>query len=174
MAVNIEIKAKVRDPERVAGVAQRLSGGAGTRLVQHDVFFRCERGKLKLRRINGASAELIAYKRAAGDKPRPSDYSIAPVADFEQMRGVLARSLGEIAEVRKVRTLQLVGRTRIHLDTVEGLGEFLELEVVLGAGEDIAGAMAEAESLMAQLGIEARDLLDRTYAELLAGAQVPG
>ena len=83
------------------------------------------------------------------------------------MRGVLARSLGELAEVRKVRTLHLVGRTRIHVDAVEGLGDFLELEVVLADGDDEAAAMEEAESLMAALGIEREDLLDRTYAEML-------
>lgn len=174
MAINIEIKATVRDVGRVASIAQGLSGGPGTRLVQHDVFFNCARGKLKLRRINGAEAELIAYERAAGEQPRPSDYSIAKVDDFEQIRGVLARSLGELAEVRKVRILHLVGRTRIHLDAVEGLGDFLELEVVLGDGDDEAAAMAEAESLMAALGVEAGDLLDRTYAEMLAGAEELG
>jgi predicted adenylyl cyclase CyaB len=58
--------------------------------------------------------------------------------------------------VRKRRSLYQMGQTRIHLPEVEGLGTFLELEVVLGPGQgEHEGAMIAAE-LMAQLGIKGR------------------
>jgi len=86
------------------------------------------------------------------------------------MRNVLAAAYGEKAVVRKIRHLYLVGRTRIHLDRVEGLGDFLELEVVL-AGEDETGdGEAEAHVLMKQLGISRADLVPDAYVDLLEKA----
>lgn len=169
MGVNIEIKARANNPQELLRLARAMSDRAAETLEQHDVFFRCGRGMLKLRRINGAGAELIAYEREHGSQPRPSRYDIARVADFDSVRRALGASLGEIAEVRKTRTLLLVGRTRIHLDRVEGLGEFLELEVVLGPGEDENGGRAEAEALLIELGVASADLLDQTYAQMLSG-----
>jgi adenylate cyclase class IV len=46
--------------------------------------------------------------------------------------------------VRKTRTLYLVGQTRIHIDQGEGLGDFLELEVVVQPGQTGAEAKAIA------------------------------
>jgi len=167
MAVNIEIKAVVHDPAERLELARRLSDRPETLLVQHDVFFGRQTGMLKLRRINGSAAELIAYTREQGDQPRPSRYEIAPVVDFESTRRTLGAALGELASVRKTRRLFLRGRTRIHLDRVEGLGDFLELEVVLGPGDDEESGREEAASLMDQLGVEPGDLLDLTYAQML-------
>jgi predicted adenylyl cyclase CyaB len=68
--------------------------------------------------------------------------------------------------VRKHRTLYLAGRTRVHVDRVEGLGDFLELEVVLDDGESVDAGTREAENLMATLGIEASDLVQGAYVDL--------
>ncbi len=167
MPVNIEIKARVSDLQERINLARGLSDEPEQILVQHDVFFRVPSGMLKLRQINGERAELIAYAREPGDQPRPSTYEIVGVTDFEAMRRLLGATLGEVAEVRKTRTLFMNGRTRIHLDQVDGLGEFLELEVVLGDGDDEDSGRAEADRLMRALGVEPGDLLDRTYAEML-------
>ena len=72
--------------------------------------------------------------------------------------------------MRKHRTLYLVGRTRVHLDRVEGLGDFLELEVVLGEDESAAEGEAEAWALMARLEISPRQLVETAYVDLLAAA----
>ena len=170
MPVNIEIKARVGDLHERINLARRLCDQPEKVLEQHDVFFEVPNGMLKLRRINGEQAELIAYAREPGDQPRPSAYEIVNVTDFDSMRKLLGAALGEVAEVRKTRTLFMNGRTRIHLDQVEGLGDFLELEVVLGSGDDEGSGRAEAERLMSELGVEQGDLLDRTYAEMLGGS----
>jgi predicted adenylyl cyclase CyaB len=80
----------------------------------------------------------------------------------------LALAYGEIGRVKKRRTLFLVGRTRVHLDVVEGLGEFVELEVVLRDGESAEDGVREAKLLMSALGIYASQLIDRAYVDLLA------
>ena len=70
--------------------------------------------------------------------------------------------------VIKQRTLFIVGRTRIHLDKVQGLGDFLELEVVLSDEDTLEGGTREAEQIMRQLGIEASQLIETAYVDLLA------
>ena len=73
-----------------------------------------------------------------------------------------------MGRVQKHRTLFLVGRTRVHLDNVKGLGHFLELEVVLNEGELAEAGIREAQSLMARLGIESSQLVEGAYIDLLA------
>ncbi len=88
------------------------------------------------------------------------------VDDGAALRQLLSETLGTIGRVQKRRQLFLVGRTRVHLDEVEGLGEFVELEVVLQPGEDHANGQVEAARLMEQLGIEPGDLVRQAYVDL--------
>jgi predicted adenylyl cyclase CyaB len=89
------------------------------------------------------------------------------------LREALTLAYGECGRIRKHRTLLLVGRTRVHLDRVEGLGDFLEIEVVLAAHEDKAAGIAEARALMRQLDIAPAQLIDRAYVDLAVAAGVP-
>jgi adenylate cyclase class IV len=82
---------------------------------------------------------------------------------------VLAAALGVRGEVRKRRELVLVGQTRVHLDVVEGLGTFVELEVVLEAGQSDADGEAVARALLRELGLGEADLLPVAYIDLLEG-----
>ncbi|MBK7190771.1 MAG: class IV adenylate cyclase [bacterium] len=105
---------------------------------------RCDSGRLKLRAFAEGHGELIYYRRADAVGPKESFYTIAPVEDPDALRRALTLALGAVGRVRKRRTLYLVGRTRVHLDRVEGLGEFLELEVVLL--DDETAEVGEAEA----------------------------
>ncbi|HPF35678.1 class IV adenylate cyclase [bacterium] len=169
MSANVEIKARVRDPEAFAAAAAALSDGPVQEIPQHDVFFRVPAGRLKLRRFADGTGELIQYSRPDRPGPKTSDYVLAPTTACDALREALARALGEAGEVIKRRRLWLSGRTRIHLDDVEGLGCFMELEVVLEPQEDPAAGRAEADRLMADLGVVETDLVDRAYVDLLNG-----
>ncbi|WP_396668492.1 CYTH domain-containing protein [Microbacterium sp. R86528] len=68
--------------------------------------------------------------------------------------------------VRKHRVAFIAGRTRIHLDRVEDLGDFIELEVAIDDPADIDGATSEAQSIMATLGIESSQLVSTAYVDL--------
>jgi adenylate cyclase len=173
MARNVEIKARLRDPERAARVAARLADGGPRLIVQHDRFYRAGRGRLKLRRFPGGGGELIAYDRSDRAGPRTSTYRLHRTDDPATLEAVLAAALVPAGEVRKRRRLYLVGRTRVHLDRVEGLGDFLELEVVLADGESEAAGRREAERLMAELGVAEADLVAGAYVDLL-GAEDAG
>lgn len=167
MNANVEIKARVSDPVGFAERAERLSGGGPEILEQQDVFFASSRGRLKLRTIDGQASELIAYSRPDLDGPKTSSYVVTPVVDPGGVREALASTLGVVGTVCKTRHLSLVGRTRIHLDEVVGLGWFMELEVVLKPGEDPTAGGLEARHLMAALNIDDGDLVDRAYVDLL-------
>jgi len=89
------------------------------------------------------------------------------------MEAVLARALGVRGVVDKRRELFMIGRTRVHLDEVHGLGHFLELEVVLGDAEPAAGGEREAHELLAKLGVPAAALVAPAYIDLLARSSMP-
>lgn len=169
MPRNIEIKARVADPLALAARARDVATSGPDELVQHDIFFNCDRGRLKLRQFADGRGELIAYQRADAPGPATSSYQLVPCADPEALAAALSTALGVLGEVRKTRTLWLAGRTRIHLDEVADLGHFVELEVVLGEGDEPAGGRREAAELMAALGIDSAELVSEAYVDLLTG-----
>lgn len=170
---NVEIKARIDSIEALLPRARALAGGAEPELIeQDDSFFACRHGRLKLREFGDGTGELIQYERADDAGPKTSTYVRSPTAAPATLREALARALGPPARVRKQRWLLRAGRTRIHLDRVEGLGEFIELEVVLAEGEDERAGLAEAHALTAALGIAADALVRGAYVDLLGPGAV--
>ncbi|XP_028255739.1 uncharacterized protein LOC114432124 [Parambassis ranga] len=167
MPSNVEIKAKVSDPVEFAQKAAQLSQSEGTIIRQHDTFFTCSRGRLKLRDLKNGSGQLIFYERPDTDGPKLSRYSISPTSDPQSLQTVLSDALGVKGEVRKERRLFLIGQTRVHLDTVEGLGHYMELEVVMRPEQTVAEGQQVAEDLMQQLSISKENLVTGAYMDLL-------
>lgn len=167
MPANIEIKARVADFDRLRGRAEALSDGPVEVIPQADTFFRIEKGRLKLRELGPARAQLVYYERPNQDGPKRSDYHIYETRDFEDLKLTLTLALGVRGVVRKTRYLYLVGQTRVHLDDVERLGHFMELEVVMHPGQSDAEGQAIARDLMAKLGVEEEDLLEGAYMDLI-------
>ncbi|AMH05345.1 class IV adenylate cyclase [Achromobacter xylosoxidans] len=168
MARNIEIKARVASLAAVESLAAALSGKEPVAIAQDDTFFACPDGRLKLRAFSDGTGELIFYRRADDTGPKESFYVISPTSSPDTLRDALGLAYGVIGRVRKQRLLFMAGRTRIHLDRVEGLGEFLELEVVLRDGESAEAGMAEARELLASLRIAPEQLVSGAYLDLLA------
>lgn len=167
MPTNVEIKARVRDMGALLARVERISGAPGRVIEQEDTFFHAEKGRLKLRVLAPDRGELIAYERADVSGPKVSDFLIARTDDPDSLKRVLAAALGIRGVVRKRRALHIVDPTRIHLDEVEGLGDFMELEVMLGERQSIADGQAIAEEWMRRLGIEPGDLVQGAYMDLL-------
>jgi len=173
MPSNIEIKARLRDRQRVEDLVRRCADHGPELIVQEDVFFPCEAGRLKLRKFSEDRGEVIFYRRLDGKGPTESEFFKAATSDPDAMTAAMRAALGEIGTVRKRRTLYLVGQTRVHLDEVDGLGSWLELEVVLDLGQSVDDGAAIARDLMDELGISERDLEARAYVDLLAGGDRP-
>jgi predicted adenylyl cyclase CyaB len=163
---NVEVKARARDFEKQMQRAAQLARGSVSHLVQEDIFFNVPAGRLKLRKLEDGSAELIQYHRDDSPEPRQSEYLFFRTKDAEDLEKVLAKALGVRAIVRKKRSVYCVGQTRIHLDRVEGLGPFVELEVVLHARQDVQYGIAVAEDLMLKLDIQKEDLVPTAYVDL--------
>ena len=170
MPSNVEIKARVWDFAETQRRAESLSDAPVQVIPQEDTFFHTEEGRLKLRQLAPNRGQLIYYTRPDRAGPKRSDYHIFDTIDPSNLRRVLELAYGIRGVVRKTRFLYLVGQTRIHLDDVEGLGQFLELEVVMREGQSDEEGQVVAEELMARLGVKRTDLLEGAYMDLLESA----
>ncbi|WP_424357002.1 class IV adenylate cyclase [Methanocella sp. MCL-LM] len=167
MARNVEIKARVGDFEALTQKAAMIADGRPIEIFQDDTFFNCPNGRLKLRAFSPAEGQLIFYVRPDQEGPKECSYIIAPTSTPDTLRDLLSQAYGQAGRVRKHRTLYLAGRTRIHLDRVEGLGHFMELEVVLSDDEPLENGEAEARDLMKKLGIAPGQLIEGAYVDML-------
>jgi predicted adenylyl cyclase CyaB len=165
---NIEVKVRCPDLEAARLRAQALGASDEGFIPQCDTFFEAPAGRLKLRVFQDGSGELIGYRRADGADARPSDYLIHKTSNPETLKEVLAYALGERGTVRKRRRLYLYRHTRIHLDEVEGLGTFVELETVI-RDQPQHDAQAELEDVRLALGLDACEVVPVAYLDLLAG-----
>jgi adenylate cyclase len=167
MPANIEIKARVHDFNEIRRRAEQLSVRPVEIIPQEDTFFNTPQGRLKLRVLARDKGQLIYYTRPDQEGPKRSEYHIFLTSDPENLKGVLRLAYGIRGIVKKTRYLYLVDQTRVHLDDVDGLGQFMELEVVLQEGQTDAVGQAIAEGLMSALGVERNDLLEGAYMDLL-------
>lgn len=169
MARNIEIKAQVGDLGEIEARARALADRGPFDLVQDDTFFACANGRLKLRELAPDRGEVIFYQRPDVAGPKLCVYTRSTTQAPALMRATLGGALGEIGRVRKRRRLYLAGPTRIHLDQVDGLGSYVELEVVLDDSQPAAEGEAIARRLLSQLGIDPASLVEGAYVDLLRG-----
>jgi predicted adenylyl cyclase CyaB len=167
MARNIELKAVVRDMDGLRRRAEAMSDTPCQVIEQEDTFYYTPRGRLKLRRLGADYGQLVYYLREDNHGLKHSEYSIFETDQPEQLWAILAAAYGVRGVVSKVRSLYLVGQTRIHLDEVQGLGQFMELEVVMQPEQSDAQGERIAQELMERLGILTGDLIDVAYIDLL-------
>jgi predicted adenylyl cyclase CyaB len=168
MARNIELKARVNDLDALELRVRELADEGPIEINQDDTFFRCNAGRLKLRMIADDAGELIFYQRDDEAGPTESFYISTETSQPMALRESLSLAYGVAGQVIKRRKLYLIGRTRIHLDTVVSLGTFLELEVVLADGEPAEEASIEANEILQKLGVRKSELIDAAYVDILA------
>jgi homotetrameric cytidine deaminase len=167
-SVNVELKARDRDPEATAARCVALGASDEGILTQRDTYFAARRGRLKLRADDRArGGELIAYRRPDEAEAARSTYVLAPVSAADELTEALDAALGTVVVVAKRRRLFLWEGVRIHLDEVEGLGTFIELEAVLLDAGDLETAHAKIARLRGELQIDDGSLVAVGYADLL-------
>ncbi|XP_058805340.1 uncharacterized protein LOC131672252 isoform X1 [Phymastichus coffea] len=172
---NVEIKAKVDNIDEVEKKAIELSDTPLKVINQHDIFFHIpvkqatNGGRLKLREFEDDTGELIYYERPDIQGPKLSNYTKVYLDSDRRknLREVLTQSNGILGTVEKTRHLYLVGQTRIHIDRVLGLGNFMELEVALDYGDDPAKGEEIAKKLMKELGVSDSSLLSGAYLDMV-------
>ena len=168
---NVELKALDPDPARSLERALALGAEDRGEIVQRDTYFQVAHGRLKLREEEPGDAHLIAYARPDAAEERVSSYRVVPVADPAAMRAALGETNGIDVVVEKRRRLLLWESVRIHLDEVEGLGSFLELEAVAGPDSDLSRERAQVAELRELLGIGDDALREGSYADALIAAR---
>ncbi len=167
---NIEVKARLTGRENLERRLEALGARKMWVRRQVDTYFRVPTSGawLKLRECEGRPAELISYKRSTEYAlPRVSDYDVLIVSAPEDWKRLLARAVPIDIVVAKERTLWIYEHTRIHLDEVEGLGQFVELETV---AEDLSAeeALEENRRVIGALGLNPLDFISVPYRDLLA------
>lgn len=165
--INIEIKARARNPDHIRTYLNQQGADFKGVDSQTDTYFNVPQGRMKLRQ-GQIENNLIFYQRNDEAGPKQSSFSLVAVPDSEGMRKLLSDALGVKIVVRKQREIYYIHNVKFHLDTVEGLGSFVEIE----AGNKLMNLPVEklreqCESYMQAFQITAEDLLEKSYSDMI-------
>lgn len=162
----VELKARYED----LGKARALLTGAEYvgRFRQTDTYFSLGDRRLKLRAVEGnREGQLVYYERPDEGGVKESLVLLADLPDAAAVLDILRRTFPVQAEVRKTREIYRLEGVQIHLDSVDGLGKFIEFEkAVSGEAERDAGR-SQLESLSRYFQIDPEDLMASSYSDLL-------
>ncbi len=166
--INVEIKAKCFRPQQVE--AFLLGANAHFMGTDHqaDTYFNCPNGRLKLRRGN-IENNLIFYSRPDSKGPKQSTFQLTPVADGDAMQALLTHALGVKITVTKKRRIYYLQNVKVHLDELEGLGSFVEIEAgnITDPTKTVEQLQAQCNALMVAFGIEESHLIDNSYSDMV-------
>lgn len=167
MHLNVEIKARCTDPAAIRNYL--LAHKADFKGTDHqtDTYFNVAHGRLKLRRGNVENS-LIHYERSNQSGPKTSAVNMMKLTDGGTLHSVLSSALGIKTEVVKKREIYFIENVKFHIDEVDGLGSFVEIEAI-----DFDGSIGEekvrqqCEYYIKELQIQAGDLLTHSYSDML-------
>ncbi len=163
MALNLELKARVENHEAIKHILKNIGATFEKILDQKDIYYKVEDGLLKLRIENG-NYSLIKYNREEEKSDRWSNYYVVKMEGTETE--LLFSSLFPIeTEVLKKRELYLYKDTRIHIDTVENLGKFIELETVVHGEREYAKELFD--EMIELLNLDLSDQIRSSYRDLI-------
>lgn len=169
MSFNIELKARCADLEAFEKKTKNLDHTFDGLDKQVDTFYNVPKGRLKLRESSLYGNFLIPYLRADDSGPKRSDYSLLPVPDVAATKRILEDMFGPQLIVKKIRKIYLFENVRIHLDRIEGLGQFIEFEAVVENESEINSNREKLDQLIKYFGINELDFVSNAYADLILG-----
>jgi len=164
----VEFKARYEDLGKARALLARAEH-VGT-FRQIDTYFSLGERRLKLRTVQGREdGQLVYYERPDTGGVRESRVILASVPDARAVLDILSRIMPVQAEVRKVREIYRHQGVQIHLDSVEGLGKFIEFEKALDDESQRDEGQRQLESLRAYFQISDEDVMASSYSDLLEG-----
>ena len=170
MPLNVEIKARSTALDRLRHLLETEAARFVGEDHQIDTYFRVSRGRLKLREGTIEHA-LIFYERADEAGPKTSRVHLYRPAPDPDLKALLTAALGVRVVVDKRRAIYFVENVKIHLDRVERLGTFVEIEAIDPDGtRDEAALRAQCEPFLRLFGIREEDLVRPSYSDLLEAA----
>lgn len=165
---NVEIKAHCQDLKLLEQLL--LAAGADYKGLDHqiDTYFNVPNGRLKLREGNIESA-LIHYHRVNQKAAKRSEiHYYKTTTNSTDLKLALEAALGIKVVVDKQRHIFFIDHVKFHLDKVNGLGTFVEIEVI-----DFGGTLTDTKmrsqcrAYQDLLGIQKGDLIASSYSDLL-------
>ena len=164
---NIEIKARYDDLNKARLIARELNARFAGLDHQADTYFKTKKGRLKLRESKLSGGQLVAYLRPNEAGPKKSEYELIPVKNVAATKELLTRMLGRDVVVAKKRSIYLLDNVRIHLDEVDGLGNFFEFEAVYSDSAQERRERTKVRDLIHRFGIRSSSLITGSYRELI-------
>ena len=165
---NIEIKARVENPERIKDVLKILGPTFIGLDHQIDTYFRMTNGRCKLRESSLSGSHLIIYLRENLTGPKRSVYHIIPIDDKTGFTNLFNKMQGIQVVIEKTREIYLYDNIRIHLDNVKKLGNFIEFEAVMDDKHHNKNTeIAKIKNLLAKLEIKEENLIKGSYENLI-------
>lgn len=163
----IEFKARCHDLGRVRQILTALEPKSVGTDKQVDTYFNVPNGRLKLRQ-GTIENNLIFYKRPDGAAPKQSDVRLYRPAASDDLIALLTEAFGVDVRVSKSREIYFVDNVKIHLDLVDGLGSFVEVEAIDSDGSlDTDYLSSQCDEYLTMFGISKEDLVSVSYSDLL-------
>lgn len=165
--VNIEIKAKSNNQEKIREILK--SQNADFKGIDHqiDTYFKVNSGRLKLRE-GEIENRLIYYKREDKKGPKQSDVILYNSSPKSLLKEILAKSLGVLVVVDKKREIYFIDNVKFHIDNVKGLGTFIEIEAIEdknSKGEN--KLLKQCQFFLDLFKIPEKDLISVSYSDML-------
>ena len=165
--VNFEIKAKLDNQDKIREILK--SRGADFKGIDHqiDTYFKVNFGKLKLRE-GKIENYLIYYQRENKRGPKQSNIILFEVSPGSSLKEILTESLEILVVVDKKREIYFIGNVKFHIDTVDNLGTFLEIEAIDKSGKmDKKKLFKQCQFFLNLFKISQEDLISVSYSDLL-------
>ena len=168
---NIEIKARCADASFIRNYLLQKDALFKGVDEQTDTYFHTNNGRLKLRQ-GAIENSLIFYKRADSAGPKLSEVHLLQVEkNSEQLKELLMQANGVKVIVKKKREIYFIENVKFHIDEVEGLGSFVEIEAIDKDGTlGLEKISEQCDYYLKQFNIQAADLLTHSYSDLLLKA----
>jgi adenylate cyclase, class 2 len=163
---NVEFKAELRDPNLATSIALALGARHVGTLEQTDTYFRVPAGRLKKRETAGETTEWIHYQRADVLGAKLSEFTLFDEEEAAERFGAAPMPVWVV--VKKHRELFMLDHVRIHLDAVEHLGNFLELEALVRPGRTRKLCEAAVTRLRQEFAPALGEPIASSYSDLLA------
>lgn len=170
MHINVEFKALCENPDKVREILTSQGADYKGRDHQVDVYFNVPNGRLKLRKGNIENS-LIGYQREDVAGSKQSNVHLFKTEPGTPLEEILTTTLGVKVVVDKQRDIYFIGNVKFHVDEVQGLGSFVEVEAI-----DLEGNIGreklqqQCNQYKALLGVRDEDLLAKSYSDLLMEA----
>lgn len=167
MPLNVEIKARCSDPEKIRQILKEKKAEFKGIDQQTDTYFNTPNGRLKLREGN-IENNLIFYQRSDQAGPKESTVHLYKTSQGTDLKNVLQAAMGAKVVVKKAREIIFIENVKFHIDSVEQLGHFIEIEAIDKDGSIGKEKLYEqCQYFLEIFGIKETDLLEGSYSDML-------